>query len=256
MKKNNYKIIALTAAITLLLNGCASIKDASTAMGSTGTGVIAGVAAGAGTGIACDKLTGGKNTAACAAAGVLVGSLVGKLAADLDESAEKSVPAMDCKSVKRRMNYSSTATTPKALLKVTQPEKALKLNEPLKLAVKMDLVTPGQEGKEQPITFKIETLADGEKNTGKAITKDCGGDYDLPLNISTEKEGTFNTTLKIVDANTGTEIEGGVVQFCYTVAKDGVNKCGANSSKSNSSSNNTNPTNNFATSKSKKLKKK
>jgi hypothetical protein len=78
----------------------------------------------------------------------------------------------------------------------------------------------------------------------------------LPLNISTEKEGTFNTTLKILDANTGTEIEGGVVQFCYTVAKDGVNKCGANSSKSNSSSINTTPTNNLATNKSKKVKKK
>ena len=231
-------------------------------MGSTGTGVIAGVAAGAGTGIACDKLTGGKNTAACAAAGVLVGSLVGKLAADLDESAEKSVPAMDCKSVKRRMNYSATTTTPKVSLKVAEPEKALKLNEPLKLSVKMDLVTPGEENKEQPITFKIETTADGEKNTGKALTKDCGGDYNVPLNFPTEKEGTFNTTLKILDANTGTEIEGGVVQFCYTVAKDGVNKCGSNSSTSSTfnatPTNKTNLTNNFATSKSKskKVKKK
>ena len=215
----------------ILMNGCATIKDASTSIGSTGTGVIAGLAAGAGAGIACDQLTGGKNTGVCVAAGMAVGAIVGKLAADFDESVEKSVPAMVCKSVKKRMNYSTSAIAPKAQLKLEQmPTKALKPNEPLKLVFKMDLVTPGSKGNEKPITFKVETTSDNEKNTGRAITKECGGDYILPLTISTENEGIFNTTLKLLDANTGIQIEGGTINFCYTVAKDGVNKCGIKTS--------------------------
>ena len=231
MKKESYKNIFLSASLILLLNGCTAIKDASTSIGSTGTGVIAGMAAGAGVGIACDKLTGGQYTGACVAAGIAVGALVGKLASDFDESVEKSVPAMDCKSVKKRMNYSASAIAPKAQLKLEQlPSKALKPNEPLKLVFKMDLVTPGSKGKEKPITFKVEATSDNEKNTGRAITKECGGDYILPLTISTENEGIFNTTLKLLDANTGIQIEGGTINFCYTVAKDGVNKCGIKTS--------------------------
>ncbi len=223
----NYISFAISASMIILLNGCTAIKDASTSIGSTGTGVIAGLAAGAGTGLACDKLTGGKNTGACVAAGMAVGAIVGKIASDFDESVEKSVPAMDCKTVKKRMNYPSTAVRPKAHLKIEQlPSKALKQNEPLKLLVKMDLATPGNNGKEQPIAFKVDLTSGDEKNTGRVITKDCGGDYILPLSVSTDKEGVFNTSLKLLDANTGIEIEGGAINFCYTVAKDGVNKCG------------------------------
>jgi hypothetical protein len=225
MKKMNYKIIALTASITLLLSGCETMQKASTAMGSTGTGVIAGVAAGAGTGFACDKLTGGKHTGACVAAGMAVGAAVGTWAAKMDEEAEKSVPAMDCTSVKRRMNY--TGSTPKAILKFAeQPAHVVKPGEALKIPVKMDLATAGAEGEEQELTFKNEVTSAGEKNTGRAITKGCGGDYLLPWAIPTEKEGVYNSTIKLVNASDNSEIEGGVLSFCYTVAKDGVDKCG------------------------------
>jgi hypothetical protein len=225
MKKMNYKIIALTTSITLLLSGCETMQKASTAMGSTGTGVIAGVAAGAGTGFACDKLTGGKNTAACVAAGMAVGAAVGALAAKMDEEAEKSVPAMDCASVKRRMNYSSTK--PKTGLKfATQPAQVVKPGSDLKLPIKMDLVTPGAEGKEDELTFKIDMTAGSEKNTSGVKTKACGGDYDLNLSVPTEKEGVYNTTVKLLNASDNSEIEGGVLNVCYTVAKDGVDKCG------------------------------
>lgn len=225
MKKMNYKVIALTASITVLLSGCETMQKASTAMGSTGTGVIAGVAAGAGTGIACDKLTGGKHTGACVAAGMAVGAAVGTWAAKMDEEAEKAVPAMDCTSVKRRMNYSSSK--PKAGLKFAlETPHVVKPGSELKIPMKMDLVTPGAEGQEEELTFKIDTTAGSEKNTGRAITKACGGDYDLPLVISTEKEGVYNTTIKLLNASDNTEIEGGILNFCYTVAKDGVDKCG------------------------------
>lgn len=223
--KINYKIVAVTASAVLLLNGCETMQKASTAMGSTGTGVIAGVVAGAGTGIACDKLTGGKHTGACVAAGMAVGAAVGTWAAQMDEEAEKAVPAMDCTSVKRRMNY--TGTKPKAILKFAeQPAHVVKPGEPLKIPVKMDLATAGAEGEEQEITFKNEITSSGEKNTGRAITKGCGGDYLLPWSIPTEKEGVYNSTIKLVNASDNTEIEGGILSFCYTVAKDGIDKCG------------------------------
>ncbi len=226
-RKMNYKILALAISGTLLLNGCASIKDASTALGSIGTGVFAGVAAGAGTGILCDKLTGGRSTELCIAAGMAVGTLVGTWAASLDEAAEKAVPAMDCKSVKRRMNYSSTK--PKALLKFEKtPLSVIKPGESFTLPIKMDLVTPGSEGEESTLPFKIEIMANGEKSTGKVITKECGGDYSLPVSIQAEKEDVYNTTIKLIDPNTSNPIDGGVLTFCYTVAKDGVDKCHIN----------------------------
>jgi hypothetical protein len=225
MKKMNYKIIALTTSITLLLSGCETMQKAATGLGSTGTGVIAGVAAGAGAGFACDKLTGGKNTGACIAAGMAVGAAVGTWAAKMDEEAEKAVPAMDCTSVKRRMNYSSSQ--PKAGLKfAAETSHVVKPGTDLKIPMKMDLVTPGTEGQEEELTFKIDITAGGEKNTGRAITKACGGDYDLPLVIPTEKEGVYNTTIQLLNASDNSKIEGGVLNFCYTVAKDGVDKCG------------------------------
>lgn len=90
MKNMNYKIVALTVSGILLLSGCETMQKASSAMGSTGTGVLAGVAAGAGTGVLCDKLTHGNATGACVAAGMAVGAAVGTWTASLDEEAEKS----------------------------------------------------------------------------------------------------------------------------------------------------------------------
>ncbi len=227
MHNMNYKIVALAVSATLLLGGCETMQKASSAMGSTGTGVLAGVAAGAGTGIACDKLTGGKHTGVCVAAGMAVGAAVGTWAAHMDEESEKAVPAMDCTSVKKRMNYPSTASKPLAFLKFAeQPAHVVIPGQDLKIPVKMDLATPGVEGQEQEITFKNEVTSSGEKNTGRAITKTCGGDYSLPWTIPTEKEGVYNTTIKLVDAADNSDIEGGVLTFCYTVAKDGVDKCG------------------------------
>ncbi|MDD2723883.1 MAG: hypothetical protein PHH59_07665 [Methylovulum sp.] len=188
MKKINYKIVALVASTTFLISGCETMQQASTAMGSTGTGILAGVAAGAGTGVLCDKMTGGKNTAACVAAGMAVGAAVGAWAASMDEAAEKAVPAMDCASVKRRMNYSSTSSNPVALLKFAQqPAQVVSPGENLKISVKMDLATPGASGQEQEVTFKNNVTSGGEKNTGRAITKGCGGDYLLPWVIPIKK---------------------------------------------------------------------
>jgi len=229
MKKINVKIMALSMVSVVMLNGCSTMQEASSALGSTGTGVIAGTLAGVGTGVACDKLTGGKNTGACAVAGAVVGAAVGKWAAELDESAEKAVPAMDCKSIKKRMAYSSTASQPKAELKLdtNHPPLVVKPGQVLKLPLKMNLATPGASGKEQDIVFKIVLSSNGESSTGSAITKECGGDYSLPLSLSTEKEGVFNTDIKLIDAQTGTDIDGSALHFCYTVSNDGKNKCPA-----------------------------
>jgi hypothetical protein len=90
----------------------------------------------------------------------------------------------------------------------------------------MDLATPGEEGKEQEISLKFDTASGSDHYKGKSITKACGGDYPIPLTISTEKEGVYNTTIKLLNASDNLEIEGGVVTFCYTVAYDGINKCG------------------------------
>ena len=123
------------------------------------------------------------------------------------------------------INYSSTK--PKTGLKfAAQPAQVVKPGSDLKLPIKMDLVTPGAEGKEDELTFKIDTTAGSEKNTSGAITKACGGDYVLPLSVPTVKEGVYNTTVKLLNASDNSEIEGGLLSFCYTVAKDGVDKCG------------------------------
>ena len=89
MKIKNFKIIALTMSMLLFLSSCATVKDASSSLGSTGTGVIAGVVSGAGVGLLCDKLTGGGYTPLCVLAGMATGALVGTWAAKLDEEAEK-----------------------------------------------------------------------------------------------------------------------------------------------------------------------
>jgi hypothetical protein len=222
-------IVALVVAGVVMLSGCEAIKNTSTALGSTGTGVLAGAAAGTGTGILCDQLTGGKNSVACIAAGLVVGAAVGTLAASLDEEAEKAVPAMDCASIKRRINYPTTATKPKALFRITLQSSVFKVGENLKTPMKMDLATPGKED-ELPLIFDA-TLGSGHLTT-KTITKSCGGDYSIPLTLPTDKEGIYNTTIKLLNASDNSVIEGGIVSFCYTVANDGINKCGKVSSQS------------------------
>lgn len=224
MKKINYKVVVLVASTTFLISGCETMQKASSAMGSTGTGVIAGVLAGAGTGIACDKLTGGRNTGACVAAGMAVGAAVGTLAASMDETAEKAVPAMDCASVKKRMNYSSASFKPRASLKFSSsPAQVVKQNEKIQVPLKMDLAAPGTE---QEVSFRIVTTDATGTSTGKPLTKVCGGDYPLPFSLNTDKEGVYNTTIRLIDASNNSDIEGGLINFCYTVAKDGINKCG------------------------------
>jgi hypothetical protein len=231
MKKNKNKIIALAISAALTITGCETAGKANSAIGSTGTGVIAGTAVGAGVGIGCDKLTGGKNKGACVAAGLATGALAGTLAAKFDEEAEKAVPAMDCASVKRRMNYKSS--TPKVKLDfASQPVRVIKPGEELKLPIKMDLATPGVEGKEQEITFKFEVASLGEKNTGRTMTKPCGGygsSTTDPFNFTltaADKEGVYDSTLKLINAADNKDIEGNVLSFCYTVANDGIDKCG------------------------------
>ncbi|TSA40742.1 MAG: hypothetical protein D4R63_05160 [Methylococcaceae bacterium] len=230
MKTMNYKIIALTVSGVFLLSGCSTIQEASSAMGSTGTGVLAGVIAGAGAGVACDKLTGGKNTGACVAVGMAVGAAVGTWAADMDEAAEKAVPAMDCKSIKKRMVYSSTASLPRAELKLASDHPSLVVSpgQSLKLPIKMNLATPGKAGQEQDVAFKIVTTSGSDTYTGKVITKECGGDYSLPATFPTDKEGVYNTEIKLVDANDSKKIiDGSLLHICYTVASNGVSKCPA-----------------------------
>ena len=229
MKTMNHKVIALTVSGIILLSGCSTIQEASSAMGSTGTGVLAGVVAGAGAGVACDKLTGGKNTGACVAVGMAVGAAVGKWAADMDDAAEKAVPAMDCKSIKKRMVYSSTASRPQAELKLASDHPSLVVTpgQSLKLPIKMNLATPGKAGQEQDVAFKIVTTTGSDRFLGKAITKECGGDYLLPATFPTDKEGVYNTEIKLVDATDNSNIDGGLLHICYTVASNGMNKCPA-----------------------------
>lgn len=125
------------------------------------------------------------------------------------------------------MNYPSTADKPKAALKLAsgQPSLVVKPGQSLKIPIKMDLATPGKAGKEQELPFKIATISGTETYTGKAMTKDCGGDYPLKPTLSTEKKGVYNTTIKLLNVD-GSPIDGGYTSVCYTVAKDGVNKCG------------------------------
>lgn len=230
MKKLNYKIVSLVAlgiSSVLLVSGCATVQQASSAVGSTGTGVIAGVAAGAGTGVLCDKLTHGKSTGACVAAGAVVGTAVGAWAASFDAELEKAVPSQDCATIKRRMDYSSTATKPKAVLKLSQGKSPLvvKPGEKLKITLKMDLATPGKAGNEQELPFKTEIKTGAETIYGdRPYTKNCGGDYELNPTLPTEKEGVYKSNIKLLNVD-GSEIAGGNTTFCYTVSNDSKDKC-------------------------------
>lgn len=226
MKKIRFKMVSLAVAGSVLLSGCQTIQQTSAAMGSVGTGVLAGAAAGIGTGVLCDQLTNGKNSAACIAAGLVVGAAAGYWAKSLDEEAEKAVPAMDCASIKRRMNYPVNANLPKTILSISGQPIVVKPGEKLVIPLKMDLATPGAAGKEQEIPLKFDTTSGADHYTGKSITKACGGDYPIPLTVATEKEGVYNTSIKLLNAADNREIEGGLISFCYTVAKDGINKCG------------------------------
>jgi hypothetical protein len=233
MMKNqlNYKVIAIAISSALLLDGCATTAETSTSAGSTTTGVLAGGIAGAAMGVGCDKLTGGKATGACVAAGMAVGAAVGAWAAQLDQETADAVPKMDCASVKREMSYPSKASKPRAMLKlVDQASHVVKPGEELKLPYEMSLATPGEKGKEQEITFKIEkTSAEAVGvESGKPITKECGGDYPIPLSIKTDKtdKGAYHSTIKLINVgDNNNQIEGGILTFCYTVANDGIDQC-------------------------------
>ena len=225
----NYKVIALTVSGIFLLSSCAAVRDASTALGSTGTGILAGTVAGVGTGILCDKMTGGKNTGACVAAGLAVGAVVGKFAADLDEQAEKAVPAQSCSKVKERMNYSATETKPRAGLRLIGAQSfVVEKGKSFTLPLEMDLVTPGEN---TPIAFKIDVSPDGvaHSTSENEIKQVCGGLFPLQSEITGESEGVFNSTIKLINAD-GSPIEGGTLSFCYTVGT--VNKCGTGVSSS------------------------
>lgn len=224
MKKMHCKLIATAVTGALLLSGCNSIQQASSAMGSTGTGVLAGVAVGAGAGVLCDKLTNGKNSMECIAAGLAAGALAGYLAASLDEAAEKSVPVMDCASVKKRMAYPANATQPKAVMRLDTANSLLlvKPGEKPKITFKMDLATPTLNGAPQDIPLKISI----DNQLSKANTKSCGGDYNLPVSLdSSTEQGPHYSQVKLLNAQDNTEIAGGTLNVCYTVASDGVNRC-------------------------------
>lgn len=225
MKKINYKVVALVASTTFLISGCETMQKASSALGSTGTGVIAGVVAGAGTGIACDKLTGGKNTGACVAAGMAVGAAVGTWAASIDEAAAKKEPPVSCDAVKKSMNYSATETKPFASLKLDgQRTLVVKPNEKFLAPVKADLASSVEE-----VGINIEVVdinKDPKKETHAPWKPKCGGQTDLPLVLPTKEEGVYYTTIKLNNADDNkSEIKGGIISFCYTVAKDGKNLC-------------------------------
>jgi len=230
MKKINYKVVALTVSGILLLNGCETMQKVTSTMGSTGTGVITGLAAGAGTGILCDKMTGGQNRVACVAAGMAVGAAVGTWAASIDEEEAKKEAPVRCEEVKKHMNYSATATKPIAALKLDEQKKlVVKKDEKFIAPVKIDLATPGEEGKEEAVAIKadIEINNDPNKKSSAKLTKDCGGQGSLPLVLPSNEEGVYNTTIKLTNADDNSAIEGGTISFCYTVAKDGIsNKCG------------------------------
>jgi hypothetical protein len=225
MKKMNYKVIALTASITLLLSGCETMQKATSGLGSTGTGVIAGVVAGAGTGFACDKLTGGKHTGACVAAGMAVGAAVGTWAASIDESEAAKEAPVRCVEVKEHMKYPATATAPVAFLRLDEQKSlVIKPGEKFVSPVKMDFAVPGEEGKEEEVAIKADIDINNSTSSAK-LTRECGGQATLPLVLESKELGAHNTTIKLSTAE-GSPIQGGTITFCYTVATDGVNKCG------------------------------
>lgn len=220
----NYKIIALSIASVLLLNGCGAMQKASTAMGSETTGALVGIATGVGTGVACDKLTGGKNTGACVAAGLAVGAAAGAMAASWDEGKANSIQGMDCATIKRRMNYSSTENKPKAELrfKSGQSSRVVKLGQ--KPPIEVYLATPEKADKDQfVVPLKIaQTHGTETSNYPTPLKWTCGG-YELPW-IKTEKEGVY--FIQLSDGSDGQRIDDPQKPFCYTVANNGVDKCG------------------------------
>jgi len=219
MKNINYKIVALALSGTLLLSACETMQKASSAMGSTGTGVLAGVAAGAGTGILCDKLSGGNNTGACVAAGMAVGAAVGTWAASVDEAEAKKEPPVSCEAVKKSMNYPATATKPIAFLKLDK-QKSLVVKPGIKFLapVLMDLATPGKEGKEEEVTIKFNIDID-HSTSSVNLTRDCGGQATIPFLLDTNKEGVHNTTITLINTADNRPIQGGKIIFQYTVVK-------------------------------------
>ena len=231
MKKMNYKVVALTASITLLLSGCETMQKATSDLGSTGTGVISGVIAGAGTGFACDKLTGGKHTAACVAAGMAVGAAVGTWAASIDEAEAAKEAPVRCAEVKQHMKYPTTATAPVAFLQLDEQKSlVVKPGEKFISPVKMDFAAPGEEGKEEEVAIKADININNSTSSAK-LTRECGGQAVLPLVLESKELGAHNTTIKLTTAE-GIPIQGGTITFCYTVATDGVNKCGMAKSQS------------------------
>ena len=217
MKTMNYKVIALTVSGIFLLSGCETMQKATTAMGPETTGVLAGLAAGAGTGIACDKLTGGKNTGACVAAGMAVGAAVGVWAASIDETVAKQEPPRRCKEVKQSMNYSKTAKDPIAILKLdTQKSLVAQKGSKFLAPVIYDLATPGKEGYEEAVAIKVDIDVNKKKSSVK-ITPECGGQANLPVILPTTEVGTYMTTITMTNAADSKLIQGGTTNFTYTV---------------------------------------
>jgi len=225
MKNKNVVLIIISS---VLISGSAIAQESSMSMEAIGTGILGGLAAGAGTAILCNKMTNGKYKAGCVALGAGVGVAVGNWAASLDDEAEKAVPAMDCATVKTRMNFTSDSNKPVARLSIEngQPTSfVVKPGESLKIPIRMDLATPGEAGSEEAVAFKIISTDGADTYTGAVITKECGGDYPLPLSLPTNTEGVFKTSITLLNASNNIEIEGGSITICYTVSNNGVNKC-------------------------------
>ena len=228
MKNMNYKIVALTISGALLLSGCETMQQASSAMGSTGTGVLAGGVAGAGAGVLCDKLSHGNATGACVAAGMAVGAAVGTWAASWDEAAAKTVPTRDCKSVQKKLNYPTTDNKqPEGVLSIDKSKftPVVKSGQNQNVYLKLDLAAP-ETDKENGVPFKVQMSGDENSTNNKAITWVCGGDYSLPaIPVDSSKQGPHNINIKLFNAADNTDIKGAQTSICYTVANDGVNKC-------------------------------
>jgi hypothetical protein len=214
MNKNG-AVLALSMVVAL--TGCSSVEKASKAVGSTGTGIIGGVVVGAGVGVACDKL--GGNRAACIAAGMAAGALAGKLLSDLDDHWEKSVPVSRCGDVQKKLGYKPTDKSAKGQLSVDFAPKTavVKKGEKIQPTIKVDLAAP--QG--QAIATKLKV---NDTISERAIKKECGGDYNLPLAaITAEKDGPQYLDVALLDAATNQEIAH--TKACYSVSANGSNVC-------------------------------
>lgn len=224
--KNKYIMIMLSCSI--MLGGCQTVQEASSAMGSTGTGIIAGAAAGAGTGILCDKMTKGKKKGECIAAGMAVGAAVGAWAASLDEELEKAEPVMDCKSLKKRMNYSQSETKPRAEIKLVsfEPGTVVKPGETIKPKLTLNLVSP----EDQQTDIKLVLNTQGTK----VHSKECGGNIPLnPAFKASDTLGAENVHIEVIDAKDENRVLA-QLDTCFTVANDGVDVCGKTTTKGKS----------------------